>query len=111
MKNGRVKLFGKKIVINRQDLSAGASTDGIAPHFERSPTFTDNSSLGKMCDCCPLDLFNLRCAHVFYQRGENIDEFLYIFILELWTEAAENRLFNSNTRILILDTLMDFFYA
>jgi hypothetical protein len=111
MKNGRVKLFGKKIVINPQDISARASIDGIAQCFERPPTFTDNGSLGKMRDCYPLDLFNLRRVHVLYQRGENIDEFLDIFILGLWTEVVENRLFNSDTRIHILETLMDFFYV
>jgi hypothetical protein len=99
------------MVVNPQDISAGDYIGGIAQCFERSAAFTDNSSLGKMCDCYPLDLFDLRRAHVRYQQGENIDEFLFKFILGLWTEAVENRLFNSDTRILILETLMDFFYV
>jgi hypothetical protein len=109
MKNGRVKLFEKTIVINPEDISTGPSIDGITQCFERSPTFADNSSLGKMRDCYLFDLFNLRRAHVLVQREENIDELLYIFILGLWTEAVENRLFNSDRRILILETLRDFF--
>jgi hypothetical protein len=77
MKNGRVKLFGKKIVMNCPDISARASIDGVTQCFGQSSTFTDNSSLGKMRDCYPLDLLNLRRGHVVDQRGEDIDEFLY----------------------------------
>jgi hypothetical protein len=56
MKNARANFFGKKIV-NPQNVSAGASMDGIAKSFEESPMFTDNSPLGKMSDDCSFDLF------------------------------------------------------
>jgi hypothetical protein len=57
VENARVKLLGSKIVVNPQDVSGEAMMDGIAGSFAKSPTLTDNSQLGKMCDCCPLDLF------------------------------------------------------
>jgi hypothetical protein len=81
MKNGHVKLPGKKIIVNPQDVLAWASMNGIAKSFEESPTFTDNSPLGKIRDWDPLDLFTLRRAYVLFQRRENMDEFLYIFIM------------------------------
>jgi hypothetical protein len=101
MKNARVKFFGKKIVVNPQDVSAGASMNGIAKSFEESSTFTDNSPLGKMHDCQPLDLFTIRRACILFQRAENMDEFLCIFLMRLWNEALKNRLFNWETRMVL----------
>jgi hypothetical protein len=111
MKNARTKLFDARIVINPQNRSAAATMDGIAKYFDLSPTFTDNSPLGKMRDCYPLDLFTLRRAHILFERGNNINEFLYIFIMALWSEAIENRLFSWEHRIAILETLMNYFYV
>jgi hypothetical protein len=82
VKNARVKLFGRKILINPQDVSGRATIDGIAGSFAKSPTFTDNNPLGKMRDC-PLDLFTLRHADILFVYGNNIDEFLYVFIMRL----------------------------
>jgi hypothetical protein len=50
MKNAPVKLFGKKIVANPQDVSTGASIDGIAKSFEESPTFTDSTKRADVVD-------------------------------------------------------------
>jgi hypothetical protein len=63
VKNARVKLFGRKISVNPQNVLGRVTMDGIAGSFAKSPTFTDNSPLGKMCDCYPLDLSTLRRAH------------------------------------------------
>jgi hypothetical protein len=47
VKNARVKLFGRKIVVYPQDVSGEATMDWIAGSFAKSPTFTDNGTLGK----------------------------------------------------------------
>jgi hypothetical protein len=64
-----------------------------------------------MRDYYLLDLFTLRRADVLFVYSYNIDEFFYIFIMELWSEALENRHFPWVTRILILETLLPFFYV
>jgi hypothetical protein len=48
VKNARVKLFGRTIVVDPQDVSGGATMDGIAGSFTKSVIFADNSPLGKM---------------------------------------------------------------
>jgi hypothetical protein len=111
VKNAKVKLFGRTIVVNPQDVSGEAAMDGIAGSFAKSPTFTDNHRLGKMCDCYPIDLFTLRRAYILFVHRNNIDEFLYIFIIWLWSEVLENRHFPWSTRILILETFLHFFYV
>lgn len=111
MKNARTKLFGRKVFMNPQSLDSCATMDGIAASFETSPTFTDDSPLGKMRDSYPLDLFTLQRAFVLYQQQDNLSNFLYLFVFGLWSEALENRHFHPMTRVLILETLMTFFYA
>jgi hypothetical protein len=93
VKNARVKLFGRKIVVSPQDVSGGAMMDRIAGSFAKLLTFTDNSPLGKMRDCYPFDLFTLRRAYILFVYRNNIEEFLYVFIMGLWSEAPENRHF------------------
>jgi hypothetical protein len=111
VKNARVKLFGRKIVVNPQNVSGGATVDRIAGSFAKSPIFTDNSPLGKMQDCYPLDLFILRRAYILFVHKNNMDEFLYVFIMGLWSEAFKNRHFPRGTRILILENTSVFFYV
>jgi hypothetical protein len=108
VKNARIKLFGRKIAVNPQDVSGGATMDGIAGSFAKLPTFIDDSPLGKMRDCYRLDVFTLGRASVLFVGRNNIDEFLYIFIMGLWSEALENRHFPWATRILIIETPMHF---
>jgi hypothetical protein len=59
VKNASVKLFGRKIVVNPQDVLGGATVEGIVGSFAKSPTFTDNSPLGKMRNCYTFDIFTL----------------------------------------------------
>jgi hypothetical protein len=74
-------------------------------------TFTGSTALGKMRDAHPLDLFTLRRAFVRFTQATNIDGFLYLFVMALWTEAVENRQFSVPIRTLILETLLLFFYV
>jgi hypothetical protein len=90
VKNARVKLFGTRIVVNPQDVSGGATRDGIAGSFAKSPTFTDNSPLRKMRDCYPLDLFTLRRTYIRFVHRNNIDKFISASILGPWSETLEN---------------------
>jgi hypothetical protein len=76
---------------------------------EKSRTFLDGSTLGKMRDSYPLDLFTLQRAFDIRTNGGNEDAFLYVFIFGLWAEAVENRKFNIQTRMVILETLLLFF--
>jgi hypothetical protein len=80
MKNAQRRLFRTKIFVNPQNLDSSTIMDGIARVFDPSATFTDDSPLGKMRDCYPLDLFTLHRALVLHERGENISEFIYLFI-------------------------------
>jgi hypothetical protein len=85
--------------------------DGIAGSFAKSPTFIDRSPLGKMRDCCPLDLFTLQRTYILFVHRNNIDEFLHVFIMGLWSEALKNRHFPRGTRILFFEILLRFLYV
>jgi hypothetical protein len=82
VESARVKLFGRKIAVNPQDMSGGAMMDSIAGSLAKWPTSTGNSPLGKMRDCCPLDLFTLRHTDILFVHRNNTTEFLYVFHME-----------------------------
>jgi hypothetical protein len=111
VKSASVKLFGREIAVTLQYVSGGATKDGISGSFAKSPTFTNNSPLGKMRDCYPFDLFALQRAHILFVHRNNVDEFLYVFIMGLWSEAFESRHFPRGTRILIFETLLHCLYV
>jgi hypothetical protein len=111
LKNSRVRLFRMKVFVNPQSVGSCTTMEQIAVAFTQSPTFTDDSTLGKMRDAYPLDLFTLQRAYVLWERGTDLSGFLYLFVFGLWNEAVENRHFTVTTRILILETLMLFFYV
>jgi hypothetical protein len=112
LKNARTRLFDAIIHVNSCFWTAhGASMARLARFFKdrKSQTFLDGSSLGKMRDSYPLDLFTLKRAFRIADQGGNVDEFLYVLVFGLWMEAVENPNFSLETRMVIIDTLLLFF--
>jgi hypothetical protein len=64
MKNSKTRLFLTRVVVNPKVLDFCTTMEQIEIAFESSPTFTDDSPLGKMRDSYPLDLFTLQRPHV-----------------------------------------------
>jgi hypothetical protein len=107
LKNARTRLFRTEICVNPAVATDGTYMAQIATYFGDSLMFSDISSLGKMRDSYPLDLFTLARAFPLKEVG-NADEFLYLFVLALWAEAIENHKFDLNTRVVIIETLLLF---
>jgi hypothetical protein len=104
LKNPRKRLFTSQICMNPLMQSPGASMTGLRRYFEKSSTFTDASSLGKMRDAYPLDLFTLvRACHMHEAQPEN-DLFIDIPVIARRVEALENRHFSLDTRPTIIRT-------
>jgi hypothetical protein len=101
LKNAR--LFSGQICINPLSKSDDASITGLPQYFGKSPTFTDSTSLGKMRDSYPLDLFSLARAFHLQEHHSNDDLFMGFGV-----EAMENRHFDVEIRGLIIETLLLF---
>jgi hypothetical protein len=83
LKNARTPLFTDQIYVNPLMQSLGASITKLPRYFEKSSTFTDASSLGKMRDAYPLDLFTLvRASHLHETHAEN-DLFTDVLLVAL----------------------------
>jgi hypothetical protein len=75
-------------------------------YFEKSSTFIDANSLGKMRNAYPLDLFTLVCAYQLHEAYAENDLFIYVLVMALWVEALENWQFNVDPRSTIIGTLL-----
>jgi hypothetical protein len=67
MTNSRTTLFRTKVFFDPQVLDSCTMVEQIVMAFEPSPTFTDESTLGKIRDSYPLDLFTLQSAYVLWE--------------------------------------------
>jgi hypothetical protein len=56
LKNARIGLFSEKICVNPLVRSVGTSKTSLCEHFEKSSTFADASSPGKMRNAYPFNL-------------------------------------------------------
>jgi hypothetical protein len=102
--NARTQLFSSQIYANPLMQSPGASRTGLCQYFEKFLIFTDATSLGKIRDAYPLDLFKLlRAYHLSEAHAEN-DIFVYILVM-----ALENRHLSMDTIFTIIETLLFFF--
>jgi hypothetical protein len=108
MKNARTRLFTCQVCINPLLKSQGTSMAELRRYFGQSPTFTDSTSLGKMRDTYPLDLFTLARAFQLRENNAIDDTFIYILVFGLWVEAIENRHFDVELRATIIETLLLF---
>jgi hypothetical protein len=84
LKNARTRLFSGRICMNPLSKSFGASITELRRFFGHSPTFTDSTSLGKMRDGYPLDLFTLARAFHLRDQKSSPDLFIYVFVFGLW---------------------------
>jgi hypothetical protein len=78
-------------------------------YFEKSSTFIDANSLGKMRDAYSLDLFTLVRAYPLNEVHAENDLFIYVLVMALWVEALENRHLSLDMRSTIIVTLLLFF--
>lgn len=69
---------------------------------------TDNTSLGKLRDCYPLQLFTIPNAIKLYNTHTK-ESFFFVFIFALWIEANNNADLDKESRLKLYDLLLRIF--
>ena len=98
-KNRRTQLVITEIVINELNVDITP----LVELLEQSAAVTDTSSLSKLQDAFPVEIFNFKVILALIRQGE-WDLVLFIFPMACWLETCLNQLLDKESRLFLLET-------
>lgn len=105
-KNGRSKILRDNTVVNLDNFGDGViNSIEIEKILKIGDALADKSSLGKMRDCYPLNLFTINnTIQLFY--NSNKETFFYFLFYSLWNEVLLNFKISVKIRIYFFEILL-----
>ena len=107
-KNMRSRLLNNKIIINPFIPQKSINTFCINQLIDAKDALFDRSSIGKMRDAYPLQLFTIKNSLVLLNQYTK-ESFFYFVLFSLWSEAQLNQEIDPETRVYLINTLIDIF--
>ena len=105
LKNARTRLLFSMIKVNPFDESPPIHVEILEEILHLGNPLTEKSSLAKMRDQYPLNIFTIYNAIILINNGEN-NAFYYVLLYALWNEALTNPKLAKNTRFYLLQVVL-----
>ena len=106
-KNARSRMINGSVTINPEGLSQFSAKD-VNRVLSLGNALTDTSTIGKMKDIYPLQIFTLEDFLKLVHHGELSSAF-YILPYAMWAEVLRNRFLSHQVRLDLLDFVIDIF--
>ena len=108
-KNMRNRLKNNKIIINPFISQKMINTFSISQFIDAADALFDNSSIGKMRDAYPLQLFTIKNSLILLNQYTK-ESFIYFVVFAFWSEAQLNEHLKPKTRVFLINTLIHIFF-